>query len=325
MQAARDREMRYSWLMRIARISVPVIACLVVFAACGSAGTTSASERDHVSGPFGHQVLLMPAIQAGLAGWCMAVDKPRQCLTPQLHNGPIMLLNRSMIDEHRTVVVAAVTTSEVAAVSINHRRRVPTRTGMVLPDGLRAAVVEEPGSRGSQRTISATAFDKHGRPIVQRLVPSEPLLVGVLPFRKWKRPAPPVHGICEMSSYGDRSIEARWGSVATKLRSYISKIGGALVSCAWTEYDVEGWPLEGAVLLDAARPGSMPPPLPGMKPLAGHPGVFEAPIASPPANGEAVARRIPHAWLVVAFGEQGSVDLRQRLAVLGHLHAKIHL
>jgi hypothetical protein len=56
--------------------------------------------------------------------------------------------------------------------------------------------------------------------------------------------------------------------------------------------------LTAAVLLNAADPGATPPPLPGMKPLQGHPGLFEAPGPS----GEMAARRIPGAWLVVGEG-----------------------
>jgi hypothetical protein len=73
------------------------------------------------------------------------------------------------------------------------------------------------------------------------------------------------------------------------------------------------------VLLDVSHPGSTPPSLPGMQPLAGHPGIFEA----PGAEGERAARRIPGAWLVVE--EEDRIGLRVPVELLEHLRATIHL
>jgi hypothetical protein len=52
-----------------------------------------------------------------------------------------------------------------------------------------------------------------------------------------------------------------------------------------------------------------------MEPLARHAGFFQVPVA----QGEAVARRIPSAWLIVARGS----GIAQRLLVLEHLHATV--
>jgi hypothetical protein len=67
------------------------------------------------------------------------------------------------------------------------------------------------------------------------------------------------------------------------------------------------------VLIDAARPKATPAPLPAMKPLVGHPGVFKA-LGS---HGPILARRIPRAWVVVSGGQSE----QQRLSVLRQLYA----
>jgi hypothetical protein len=77
--------------------------------------------------------------------------------------------------------------------------------------------------------------------------------------------------------------------------------------------------LDSAVLLNAQHPGAEPPPLPAMKTLAGHPGVF----TSPGIEGERLARRIPSAWLVVEESDQ--IGLKIPLALLESLSAEINL
>jgi hypothetical protein len=77
--------------------------------------------------------------------------------------------------------------------------------------------------------------------------------------------------------------------------------------------------LRAAVLLDALQLGITPPPLPDMRPIAGHPGIF----AAPGSQGETVARRIRGAWLVVE--EQDGIGLRVPVELLEHLRATIHL
>lgn len=56
-----------------------------------------------------------------------------------------------------------------------------------------------------------------------------------------------------------------------------------------------------------------------MKPLAGHPGIFEA----PGSEGEIAARPITGAWLVVE--EQDDIDLKVPVELLKSLQATIRL
>jgi hypothetical protein len=55
-----------------------------------------------------------------------------------------------------------------------------------------------------------------------------------------------------------------------------------------------------------------------MKAVAGHPGIFQAEGAA--GEGQMLARRVAHAWLVVE--ESGSI-IEQRLALLEHLRAVV--
>jgi hypothetical protein len=71
------------------------------------------------------------------------------------------------------------------------------------------------------------------------------------------------------------------------------------------------------VLLNASHPGATPPPLPGMKPLAEHRGIFYA----PGCEGETAALRIPGAWLVVE--EEDDIGLKVPVELLKSLRATI--
>jgi hypothetical protein len=105
--------------------------------------------------------------------------------------------------------------------------------------------------------------------------------------------------------------------VISRPHSYTGIIGRVFLSCADTEYYLHNWPLDAGVLLDAGHPGTPPAPLPDMKAVHGHAGVFTA----PGEGGALTARRVGNAWLVVDGGSgQG-----QRLAVLADLRAIVRL
>ena len=113
---------------------------------------------------------------------------------------------------------------------------------------------------------------------------------------------------------------ARRGAVATQISASPNLVGEAFLSCASTEYFYsEEDMLDSAVLLNAAQPGATPPPIPAMKPLAGHSRDFEA----PGWEGEMVARRVPGAWLVVE--ESDEIGLHVPVELLESLQATIQL
>jgi hypothetical protein len=128
----------------------------------------------------------------------------------------------------------------------------------------------------------------------------------------WMPPASPPTLPCSIHSGAIPGLQPQWGNVSTGVTAVSGVDGSAFLPCADTEFYWHKWPLEAAVLLDAAHPGSPPAALPETRPVAGHPGVFDAPGS---IQGHLTGRRVGSAWLVV----QGGSGLRQRLAVLNDL------
>jgi len=135
----------------------------------------------------------------------------------------------------------------------------------------------------------------------------------------WQKPQPLPPGPCQIRAHGLAALEPEWGHVAATIRPYPAKIiGRTFFSCIDSEYYLHEWPLDTAILLDAQHPGRPPAPIPGMKPVSGAPGVFNAPGDW---HGEITATRHGDAWLVVAGGSGFS----QRIEVLRHLSANVSI
>jgi hypothetical protein len=297
-----------------------------------STGRPAREDMSHDIGTLvvGHeQVLLLPSITGGEGGWCVTLY-PGACPTAnpvRTFHDPIVAESWSGNGLPEVDVGFVLTTSKVAAVSIDGSRATPTQAESVLPDNLRAAVVElrggpyrhVPGFKMGVRSVplgslSFTPLNSKEEPI-PRVTERNPPLAFDLPGRAWSRPASPPPGVCEIDATHINGLVAPAGFVLTDVQPHTGLIGQPLVSCASNSYSFDGWPLVASVLLNAAHPGSTPAPLPGMEPLAGRSGFFQAPVA----EGEAVVRRIPGAWLAVARGK----DNAQRLLVLEHLHATV--
>jgi hypothetical protein len=206
----------------------------------------------------------------------------------------------------------------VANVLVNGQRGHLTVLGH-LPYGLKLVRITFP--RGSGVVFyakSLRAIDAHGRTIGA----SKPVwgTTGVRgSVRWWQAPQPPPSGPCAIHARGLPGLKPEWGHVAAAIQPYPGKIAGqAFVSCIDTEYYLHNWPLETAILLDAAHPGARPAAIPDMHAIPGEPGLFATPGDW---NGKITAQRIGNAWLVVAGGS----GLEQRIQVLRHLHPMISL
>ncbi len=318
------------WMFR-SLATVTVLTCIVVACSCSqSRGNLPRRSIDRRIGTVvvSHErVLLLPTITGGEGGWCVTL-RSGECPTAgsRAVRAPIVIEHWSGHSPPPVNEGFVLTTNEVAAVSIDGATAIPTHAESVLPDHLRAAVVELEGGavrhvRGSHLTLPPrpprfTPLDSNGNPIPQTPEAGVPLMF-VVPGRGWTRQANAPQGVCEMQSEHLGGLVFQGGFVASQVEPHIGLLGRPFVSCVSESYLFEGWPLVASVLLDAAHPGSTVAGLPGMKPLLGHPGFFQGPVA----EGEAVARRIPGAWLVVARGRGNA----QRLRVLKHLHATIHL
>jgi hypothetical protein len=308
---------------------VAAIICVLVVSSC------SASSAPIARMVPGGEVMLVPEISAGWAGWCMAVVTKGSggCGNEPGTSGSIFSESWSSgkggsSGGSTTYVTegAVLTTGEVAAVSVDGGRPIPTRPASAVAGavGLRYVVVE---IRGRKQEIEDnksyphfTPLNGKGRAIRQFSKPEVPLGVRV-PTRKWQEPEHAPPGVCELGTEKWPGVSARWGAVITEVkRSYSGLLDHPFLSCASTEYFREEQPVEAGVLLDASHPGTEPPLLPAMKAVPGHPGIFQAQGSS--GEGQLLGRRLPDAWLVV---EEGGSTLKERLALLEHLRAKVNV
>ena len=148
------------------------------------------------------------------------------------------------------------------------------------------------------------ALSANGRPI-----PSAP----VIPHQA---PGATSSGPCRLTARGIPGLAPQWRHVASSIiAAPAGLVGPAFFSCIDVEYYLGVWPLDAAVLLDAAHPGSPPAAIPGLDPVPGHAGFFNGPGDF---KGELSATGRGETWRVVAGGS----GLTQRLR-LSHLSATI--
>jgi hypothetical protein len=322
---------------RSAAVALAMLSLLATSACSGAARPASSSRGTSGTGApeayawraaRGTRVLLAPLMDGGEAGWCMQIVTHRVeqggnsygwgCAEPATTSaGPILAESCGARREGPAVYV--LTRGEVASVAIGRGAHVPTSTNATLPDGLRVAALEAPGYRPAWRfkpCPTVTPLDSSGRAIPTRTGRATPLATR-LPHSTWAHPDKPLHGVCGLTATklapGLGPLE---GSVAATVRAVPGLLGRAFVSCARTVYDrPEGQYITAAVLLDAAHPGAPPAPLPGMTPLRGDPGLFEA-FSS---EGQVVARRIPGAWLVAT--EQAASSTGPTVELLENMQA----
>jgi Kelch motif len=302
----------------------------------GTATKLATTDPYHWRATPGGQVSLVPVLDAGEAGWCMqtvtrivtgsSISSSRACPAPTTSTGPIFAEACGDSPEEGAFVFV-LTQSDVAAVSIDGGARIPTTTNATLPGGLRAASLQAPEYplqlRFSTHCPGVTPFEAHGTAIPTRSTPGVPL-ASRLPRATWAHPQNPPRGVCRLDTSQLRLGTVAWeGAVATAITPVHRLLGRALVSCADTVHIHKvGEYVTTAALLNASRPGSAPPPLPDMTPLAGHPGIFRA--AS--SDGPVLARRIPGAWVLATTDETTGdptmpLEILQRTRVTIHVHA----
>jgi hypothetical protein len=291
-----------------------VIFVLTASSCAGSADLISESR----------EVLLVPSLNAGWVGWCViSVDPSFGGCPPGRSRPPILAESWSSGGPPRETDGYAVTTSQVVAVSFDGEPAIPTHAEAALPDGLRGVGLEIRGKsllEESETIPRFTPLNEKGevipRPTEARSLPQGPLGMEV-PTRNLRNPGHPTSGACRISAEHLNGLMVGGGSVITRIAAYSGLMGQGFLSCGSTSYNLDGWPLLAGMLLNASHPGSAPPRLAAMRPLLGHPGIFEAPGSE---EEEMVARRVHGAWLVVARAK-----LKQRLSLLEHLRATVHL
>lgn len=307
------------------------VSCLVSMTACASGGYTNMTVRHRSISEIVRQErpLLLPPVQGGVVGWCLAT-KLGECEAARAFRGPIVAQSDSAQGSPLVRMVTVITMSSVAAVSIDGGPNIPTHSDPRLPIHLKSVVVEVRGGpsvnvpgfgRGPQR-LSITAVNAKDE-IIQRKVEPRGSLFFIVPSRHWRSTAGSPRGPCEIHASNSMGLVAGGGVVVDKLISRAELPAHPLLSCISTSFRLKGDSLIASLLVDAAHPGTRPTSLPAMKPLAGHPGIFEAiggAIGGLGDYGQILARRVPGAWLIAGRGKSA-----QRLVLLEHLHAMVHL
>ena len=197
-----------------------------------------------------------------------------------------------------------ITSDQVAAISLDGGPSIATRTEPTLPEGFRVALVEFPGKLSARAGMRFTPLDANGQPIPQ----SEPRFSAAgyqLITQSWRRPGHAPRGACQITSSGLPGLTAQSGNVVPRLQAFKGLVGRPFMSCASIDYNLHNRALEVGAILDATHPGSIPAPLPNMKPISGHTGVFQA--QGP--NGEMLAN---------AYTEPAPRRRRRRTATTPH-------
>jgi hypothetical protein len=291
--------------------------------AVGHANARAGASRRPAAPGFG--IRLSPALDGGQYGWCVGLEEPGfsgisggGCSAIPTESQPLSMVLTSADGRTRKQSIVVLTTPQVAAVRLGARRVVATTGLPGLPYGLRAARIVVPftGRRSAGGRIdfpapaepSLTPLDGAGRPIAG--APVRPSA---------QTPALAARGPCALKAGGVPGLSARWSHIASEIAPYRGAlVGRAFFSCIDTEYFLHGWPLDAAILLDAAHPGSAPAAIPGLSPVPGRAAYVNGPGDF---KGQLTAIRRGDAWLVVAGGS----GLSQRIDVLSHLTATVGL
>jgi hypothetical protein len=274
------------------------------------------------------ELRVAPALEAGALGWEYIETEAGGgggggCCSPLTH--PAQLLGASK-DLGRGAgpwwTGRVLTAPAVAAVSVEGRTPVPTRSGG-LPYGMRYAAVAVKSARATP-----VAFNARGRRITAagfEPLPKRHEFEAPYAARAWTAPASPPAAPCELSASGSSGLSPVGGDVVGQVKGYRLFESRAFQSCADTYYELNSSTLEAAVLLDAEHPGAAPAALPDLTPAPGAANVFDAPggimRGGRAGSDNLTAERLPGAWLVVTGGSGPA----QQLEVLRHLHATIHI
>lgn len=340
--AIRDARLRQARRRRRLTLALGAVVMVVGPAAAlvGYLGTESSPRRGANAGRVGFERArqrqrsegwhISPALEGGEYGWCIREPQGGGCPTVPIETpGPALghrktrhavaigAVAGTTEDKHEVRATALLASDVHSVLAYGHPTRLVTYAQ--LPYHLRLVQIVLPADSTTDASgAGLVALGAHGRPLgAFNREPAPAELVGTI--RWWEKPRHGAPGPCQIQAHGLPALEPEWGHVAATIEPYPGKIiGRAFFSCADSEYYLHNWPLETAILLDAQHPGSEPAPIPGMKAVFKAPGLFNAPGDW---HGEITVVHRGRAWLVVAGGS----GLAQRIVVLRHLSATIHL
>lgn len=288
--------------------ALAIFACMVGVTAC-----STGDSKDNVLTVKHESILLAPDIEAGSVGWCIVNQSGGFCPQGPARE-PIIAQSWSSRKPPPVTEAYAVMSNDVAAVSF-HGQRVATYAESGLPDGIRAVAVEMKGLYAPKVRHHLTARSVTGDRIPERVARTSPLS-DTLPTRSVEGKSE-GHDACGLEAESSDGIRVGQGRIVRRVRPYASQLGESFLACTSRFYELQGASLTASMLLSAEHPGTQPAALPAMRPLHGHPGVFQA----PGFGGDIVARRMHGAWLVVGKGQ--NVD--QRVRLLEHLRGVVRI
>lgn len=181
------------------------------------------AEGPYVSRPAPNShVLLVPELQGGTAGWCMATatetatEGSSGCGAPRTSTGPIFAQGDCQGNDTK-LDTFVLTTGEVAAVSVAGGPPIPTHANSTLPDGLRAAAIEVLRNQGKPWPCPlVTPLAANGRPIRKRGITGKPLLFRLPGTQRWTESAPSTNWRLQAhrdsSTTGNRGIRRGRGN-----------------------------------------------------------------------------------------------------------------
>ncbi len=252
------------WLRR----NAVMVVCIGALAAGGAVAFAVTGERSSAGPRFREiaiheRVVLLPAGNAGLGGWCLTTlggnkggDTGCTVGGSSAFGGPIVaeksrphILVVGRGAPARTVIV--LTTSQVAAVSFEGYARVATHADALLPDHMRGAILELRGRKGEGRTgelvsrvfhmlrnIKIIAWSRDGSPIARPVAKAPALAFGV-PSRSWSRGQRAPRCVCSISVNGSDAL-FKEGTVMTAVRPHRDVRGREFVNCARLDYWLAG-------------------------------------------------------------------------------------
>jgi hypothetical protein len=302
------------------------VAC-VLMASCAQSTGSSTAHRVNGDGnavtASTEQVLLLPRAEGGDGGWCLATVVG-ECHAASALRGPIIVEDWHGQGPPPVNIGVALTTSEVAGLTVGKGPTIPTRRESALPDTLRAAVIDvygpgvpEPGFNitGPPPPPRFIPVNARGVPLAQTNAPRAPIWFTV-PTRRWRTPTTTPRGVCQIRTTRLAGLVETEGAIATRLIAPREPIARPLLSCISISYRLGRWSLIAGLLIDASHPGSTPSRLPALSPIP-----HSSAVQALDSQGGIVARRVPGAWLIVGNGK----GLQQRLTLLEHLRATVHL
>ena len=154
------RRMAAVWKTRLLLTSV-IVACPLGASSCSGVVGTAANSSLRGDGTLqiirDDQVVILPPVEVGWAGWCMSrvgSSRGRACGGDVRSLGPILAEKWGHGASPSALEGVALTTKQVAAVSVEGGAPIPTRSEPGLPNDLRAVVIEIRGRKGGPPEIA---------------------------------------------------------------------------------------------------------------------------------------------------------------------------